>query len=186
MLQQVRVYLFLIIIGVFSWWLMKTSEPELERKDVPLHSADFFSVGYTKIEMNLQGLPKTRLVADKMTHYSDDKTTELDRPVMTFYKLGKPTWIIKSETGFRPAGGELLFLNGKVNMNRKQAPGVNPITVNTTNVRVKPNKHYAETDDWAEIITPSDWISGVGMQINFAERIHLKVLAKARSVYGKR
>lgn len=186
MTQQVRVYSFLVVFGVFSWWLLKTSEPDEERMDVPLHSADFFSVGYTKIEMDSQGLLKSRLDADKMTHFSDDETTELDKPVMTFYKTDTPTWIIRSETGLRPADGKVLFLNGKVFINREQAPGVTPIKVNTTNLRVKPDENYAETDEWGEIITPSDWISGVGMQINFIEPIHLEVLSKVRSIYAKK
>ncbi len=184
MLRQISGYLLLLLFAVFSWWLLQRSRPEEQHKAVPPHSADYFSTGYTKIEMNLQGKPGNKLVAEKMTHYGDDNTTELERPVMTFYKMDAPAWVIMSETGLRSADGRMLYLYGKVFFERFAETGAQELRVNTSNVRVKPAEKYAETDEWGEIITSSDWVSGTGMQIFFADPVHLRLLSNVRSIYA--
>lgn len=184
MQRQMTGYLLLLLFAAFTWWLVERSEPDEMRLAVPPHSADYFSTGYRKIEMNLQGKPENRLDAEKMTHYSDDDTTVLERSVMTFYKTDALAWLIKSETGLRSPDGKLLYLNGKVVIEQFEADGEQKLRVNTSNVRVKPAKKYAETDEWGEIITSSDWVSGTGMQIFFAEPVRLRLLSNVRSIYA--
>lgn len=184
MRRQITGYLLLLLFAVFSWWLVQRSRPEEQRKAVPAHSADYFSTGYRKIEMNLQGKPENKLVAEKMIHYGDDNTTDLVKPVMTFYKMAAPAWVIRSDTGLRSADGSMLYLNGKVFFERFTATGAQDLRVNTSNVRVKPREKYAETDEWGEIITSSDWVSGTGMQIFFADPVHLRLLSNVRSIYA--
>lgn len=184
MTKPVQVYGFLSMIALLSWWLVEyTKKVETTRLAVPEHSADFFSIAYSKIEMNSEGLPENELVADKMTHFSDDKTTELLKPVMTFYSADKPPWIVRSETGWMSADHKDLRLNGKVFISHKGASGKRSMKVNTSNLRVKPELNYAETDAWAELITPSDWVSGTGMKVFFKEPIFLELLSNVRSRY---
>jgi lipopolysaccharide export system protein LptC len=146
----------------------------------------YFGIGYTKIEMNEQGVPWYKLYADRMDHYSDDNSTEMDKPVLTYYSPKKPPWVIRSETGLLTDGNEQLFLNGKVFISRDRAPGVRLVKLNTTNVRVRPKENYAETDEWAELIMPPDKVSGTGAKLYFADQIHLELLSNVRGEYAAR
>ena len=177
-------YLYLLIIAVMSWWLVKlTGSDELGRLAVPAHSPDYFSMGYTKWEMSELGRPKSKLIADDMVHYSDDNITHLANPVMFFYNEETPPWIIKSETGVLSADGKDLLLTGKVYVDRAAAEGVRELKIYTFNLKVKPEISYAETDAWAELISLPSWTTGVGMKITFAEPIHLELLSNVKGNY---
>jgi lipopolysaccharide export system protein LptC len=177
-------YLYLIIIAVASWWLVKlTDSSEPGRIAVPAHSRDYFSTGYTKWEMSELGRPKSKLTAEQMTHYSDDRTTHLTNPLMYFFNDRTPPWIIKSETGILSADGNDLLLNGKVYVDRAAAVGVRELKIHTSNLRVKPATSYAETDEWSELISLPNWTTGIGMKVIFAEPIHLELLSNVKGNY---
>jgi lipopolysaccharide export system protein LptC len=186
-LQMTAKYQFFGLISVFaliSWWISQISVSEnVKASVVPLKSPDYFSVNYEKIEMDLDGKLKSKVIADKLTHYSDTDVAELDRLVMTMYKPDAPVWVIRSETGSVPAGGREVFLNGKVFIDRAKAPGFREIKIITSNLRVKPDQDYAETDEWADLIMPPDRTSGTGMEVTFSAPIHLKFLANVRGRY---
>jgi lipopolysaccharide export system protein LptC len=178
------VYLYLIIIAVMSWWLVKlTGLDELGRITVPAHSPDYFSKGYTKWEMNELGRPKNKLLADEMVHYSDDSTTHMVNPLMFFYNEQTPPWVINSETGLLSADGKDLLLNGKVYIDRAGAKGVRELKIFTSNLKVKPETSYAETDAWSELISLPSWTTGFGMKVIFAEPIHLELLSNVKGNY---
>jgi lipopolysaccharide export system protein LptC len=177
-------YLYLAIIALMSWWLMRLTDSEgLGRIVVPAHSPDYFSKGYTKWEMSELGRPKSKLVANEMTHYSDDGTTHLVNPVMAFYNEKTPPWIIQSETGVLSADGKDLLLNGQVYVDRAAAKGVRELKIYTSNLKVKPETSYAETNAWAELISLPNWTTGVGMKLVFAQPIHLELLSNVKGNY---
>jgi len=179
-----RIYLYLAVIALISWWLVKlTGVDELLHGQVPAHSPDYFSKGYTKWEMNELGTLKTQLLSDEMIHYSDDGTTHMLNPTMLFYNEKTPPWIIKSETGILSGDGKDLLLNGKVTIAREKAKGVTPLTINTSMLKVKPETSYAETNEWAELISPPNKTTGTGMKLTFAPPIHLQLLANVKGKY---
>ncbi|MCX7094319.1 MAG: LPS export ABC transporter periplasmic protein LptC [Methylobacter sp.] len=177
-------YLYLVIIAALSWGLIKlTGIDESTRTAIPAHSPDYFSKGYTKWEMSELGTPKSKLVADEMIHYSDDSTTHMAKPIMTFYNDETPPWIIQSETGILSADGKDLLLNGKVYVDRASAEGIRALKIYTFNLRVKPETSYAETNEWAELISLPNWTTGVGMKLVFAQPIHLELLSNVKGNY---
>ncbi len=177
-------YLYLLVIAFMSWCLVKlTGLDELNRIAVPPHSPDYFSKGYTKWEMSEFGRPKNKLLADGMVHYSDDGTTHLERPIMYFYNDQTPPWVIKSDTGILSADGKDLLLNGKVYVDRAAGEGVRELKIYSFNLKVKPETSYAETDEWAELISLPNWTTGIGMKLVFAQPIHLELLSHVKGNY---
>lgn len=183
-LTENKFYLYLAIIAVISWWLVRlTGLDQIGRAVVPAHSPDYFSKGYTKWEMNELGRLKSKLLADELIHYTDDGTTHLDNPLMFFYNEKTPPWVVKSETGILSADGKDLLLNGKVNVIREKAEGVRELKINTSNLKVKPETSYAETVEWAELISTENWTTGTGMKMVFADPIYLELLSNVKGKY---
>jgi lipopolysaccharide export system protein LptC len=183
-LKENRIYLYLTVIAAMSWWLVKLAGlDEIERAIIPPHSPDYFSKGYTKWEMNELGTLKSKLLSDEIIHYSDDGTTHTVNPLMFFYNEKTPPWIIKSETGILSGDGKDLLLKGKVTVSRAKAEGVSELIINTSILRVKPESSYAETDAWAELISPPNRTTGTGMKLIFAKPIHLELLANVKGKY---
>lgn len=179
-------YLCLIILAVISGWLVKlTGLDEFNRIIAPTHSPDYFSKGYTKLEMNELGRLKSKLDAEEMIHYSDDSTSHMTKPIMYFYNDKTPPWIIKSDTGVLSADGKNLMLSGKVYVDRAAAEGVRELKIFTSDLKVKPKINYAETNKWAELISMPSWTTGIGMKLVFAEPIHLELLSHVKGNYEK-
>jgi lipopolysaccharide export system protein LptC len=183
-LKENRFYLYISIIAATSWWLVKLAGlDEIERASIPPHSPDYFSKGYTKWEMNELGAVKNKLLSGEIIHYSDDGTTHTVNPLMYFYNEKTPPWIIQSETGILSSDGKDLLLTGKVTVNRAKAEGVSQLIINTSMLRVKPESSYAETDEWAELISPPNRTTGTGMKLVFTQPIHLELLANVKGIY---
>jgi lipopolysaccharide export system protein LptC len=184
-LRENKIYLYLVVIALISGWLVKLTGLDVVFYSPvpPAHSPDYFSTGYTKWEMNELGRLKNKLLADKMIHYSDDGTTHMLNPVMFFHNEKTPPWVVNSETGILSGDGKDLLLNGKVTIDRKKAEGVTPLTINTSELKVKPETSYAETDEWAELISPPNTTTGTGMKMTFAQPIHLQLLANVKGKY---
>ena len=181
---QYKVYLFLFFLVLGSWFLADFFEPE-ETGEVQIvdNSPDYFSTGYYKKEMAENGLVKNELIADKMTHYSDDKTTHLESPVMTLHNSDTPPWIIRSEAGILAADGDNLFLKGQVFISRDAMKKRKSFKINTSNLRVKLSISYAETNEWAEIIDGRNRTEGVGLESTFVDPIQLKFLSRVKGRY---
>ncbi|WP_262966924.1 LPS export ABC transporter periplasmic protein LptC [Methylobacter psychrophilus] len=183
-LRESKLYIYLVVIALISGWLVKLTDfDEIFHTQVPVHSPDYFSSNYTKWEMSDLGTLKSKVLADKMTHYSDDGTTHMVNPIMFFYNEKTPPWVINSETGILSSDGKDLLLNGKVIVNREKAEGVAQLTINTSELKVKPETSYAETDQWAELISPPNTTTGTGMKMTFAQPIHLQLLANVKGKY---
>lgn len=184
MLLNYRFYLLLGSVAVLSWWMLSYSERDDAKTTVVMeNAADFFSVDYRKTEMDEFGLPKSDLVADTMMHMSVDGSTHLKNPLMTLYNKNSSPWLMRSQSAILAENGEDLQMNGKVLIEREGGERTKPLTINTSALRVRLPDNYAETDEWAEIISPPNKTTGVGMQATFVEPIHLKLLAKVKGRY---
>ncbi|MGR8934762.1 MAG: LPS export ABC transporter periplasmic protein LptC [Gammaproteobacteria bacterium] len=184
MLRDYQAYIWLLILAVLSAWLVSLADFEERPPPAAIaHHADYFSYGYSKTEMDALGKPKSYLHAVKMTHYGDDNTTELEAPVMLFFNKDQPPWEIRSETAQLSADGKDLYMQGKAVVERAAAPGLRRVKVNSSNLRVKPEISYAETDAWAELISPPDITTGIGMKVTFSKPIHLQLLSNVKGRY---
>lgn len=125
------------------------------------------------------GKLKNKLIAEKVTHYNDD-TTHSIKPVMYFYNDKTPPWVVKSETGILSADGKDMFLNGKAVVSRAKAEKTKELIINTSNLRVKPETNDAETDEWAELLSPPNVTTGTGMKMVFVSPVHLELLANVK------
>ncbi|AEF99145.1 LPS export ABC transporter periplasmic protein LptC [Methylomonas methanica] len=181
--DKYQLYIYVAAAALLTWWLQQLYEQRAIEIQVAENSPDFFSSGYYKEEMGLDGLPKSELTAEKMLHYKADGSTHLERPVMVLHNPNAAPWVIQSDSGIMAADGDNLQLNGKAVINREASQGASALTINTSDLRVKLSTHYAETTAWADIISPPNQTSGTGMEVTFVSPIHLKLLSKVKGRY---
>ncbi len=181
--DKYQLYFYVTMLALLSWWLQHMYREREAEISVAENSPDFFSAGYYKKEMDLQGVPKSELTADKMQHFKVDGSIHLDRPRMTLFNPNAAPWLIESESGIMAADGDNLQLNGHTVISREASKDASALKVITSDLRVKLSSNYAETSAWADIIHPPNQTSGLGMQTTFAAPIHLKLLAKVKGRY---
>lgn len=186
--RQIQIYIILFVLGAGSWLIAYFVEEEENTEFIiASHSADYFSKGYKKREMDQQGILKNELVASKMTHYSDDGTTHLDNPLMTLYSSTHqetiPPWVIQSDAGILESDSDHLLLEGNVHVSRDKAKGYRLFKINTPKLQVVLSTNFAETSKQAELIDGPNTTKGVGFEMNFADPIRIKFLSNVRGRY---
>ena len=183
LLKNLQVFIYIGLAALLSWWLVQMNAERDAEINIAENSPDFFSVGYFKKEMDGDGVPKNELAAEKMQHFKADGSTHLEKPVMTLHNPGQMPWLIKADSGVMAADGDNLQLNGTAYINREASKSSSALTINTSDLRVKLASHYAQTQAWAEIISPPNKTAGVGMEATFVSPIHLKLLSKVKGRY---
>lgn len=175
----------LILLAAFSMWILKRTPERIELKRLAKteHDVDYFSVGYTKLQMDEFGLPSSQLSADYAVHYRDSAEVKLIKPVNTVFKVAAPPWRISSEEGLLADSGESLFLQGHVDIKRSASEQVQQVDIQTSNLMVEPKKAYAETAEWAEMVTERDTISGVGMKLFYESPLRIELLSKVKGLH---
>ncbi len=133
--------------------------------------------------MGDEGKPARQLIAERITHYPDDNSTELTKPKMTIYDGDRPPWRIRSERGWVSGDGEIILLQGEVHIDRSIAAGVRPIHITTRDLRAQPKDNYVESDADTHIISQSDTLDSKGIQIWFSQPVRIKLLANVRGRY---
>ncbi|MEQ1636149.1 MAG: LPS export ABC transporter periplasmic protein LptC [Methylococcales bacterium] len=182
--RHLLIYIFAGVLAIASWWWLQLSPLEQGNEAMPpAHSADYYSSGYQKREMDEFGLLKREIRAVKMLHYSDDGSVHLEYPELKFFKDKFPPWVIQAERGVLSNAGKELWLNGSVLVTRAALKGGRAISIKTSDVRVQPETSYAETVQWAELSSPPNVTTGVGLQLSFADPIRITLLNKVRGKY---
>jgi len=185
MLSRRRVVIgtLFILLAAGSALLMQETRKKESVKTKAEHSPDYYVEDFTVTDMDIEGKLKQTLSAERMLHYPDDDSTELTEPHLIIYNENTPPWKIKSETGWVSGDGQLVLLNGAVKIDRVAAPGIRPVHIVTSNLRVRPKENYAETDEKARIRSLGDVQTSVGMQAWLDKPIRLKFLSKVRGHY---
>lgn len=175
----------LTVVAVLSAWLASRA-PEEEARPVapPAHVPEYFARNLRSTTMDAQGRPARSLETPSLTRFLDDQTSELESPVLRVYQDGEPPWVIRSERAWVSPDGDTLRLLGKVKITRDAAPGIRPVEVDTTNLLVRRKDDYAETDDFATLVSQNSWASGVGVQAWLGKENRIRLLSKARGHYA--
>lgn len=110
------------------------------------------------------GKPRYRLQADYMIHFPIDDSTELESPNLLYYRNDKPPVTIRSETGWISSRGEEIYLKGKVDISQPADSKNSAFTVQTTELRVYPDKNIARTEEFFTAHKARLYVEGVGME----------------------
>ena len=187
-LRLLGVILLLASLAGLAIWLQERSNKSTETNKIKTvskkHSPDYFMGGFTITSMNEKGAPRSILVSDKMLHYPDDDSTELDKPFMTMIgEIGKP-WKIKADRGWISSNNELILLSGNVHIDRLSGPNNRPVKLFTDKLRIHPESDFAETDRPVTMISNKRRTSAIGMRAYIREG-KLQLLDDVRVSYEK-
>ena len=178
----------LISLAGLASWVQQDSEETIvstqAEKKKQRHTPDYFMEGLEITSMNEKGEPRSLLVSDKLIHYADDGSTELNTPVMTLYNdIGKP-WVVKAHRGWVSADHDLILLSGKVTIDRASGPNNRPVQLFTERLRIHPDSDFAETDQPVTMVSNKRRTSATGMRA-YVRDGQLQLLNKVRVSYEK-
>jgi lipopolysaccharide export system protein LptC len=174
--------ILLILVGGTLWLSQRSQRDETDYTALE-HRPDYYLEAVDTTLMGADGKPGKRIVAERMTHFIDDDSTELKLPRLTLYDQERPPWRVNSETGWLSGDGAVLLLQGTVKIDRSAAPGIRPFHIITRDLRVQPRDNYVETDADVFARSNEDRIDAKGMQIWLQQPMRIKLLANVRGHY---
>jgi lipopolysaccharide export system protein LptC len=184
--RSIAAYCMLSAVAAGTWWLAETLTPKETAGPRPSRGpVDYYSTNVSRTVMSPEGIAKELLFAETMTHYKNDDRTEMDKPVMTLFKEGRPPWVINSETATTLSGGAEVVMNGDVLILRETKDG-GTLEIVTRNVKYIPDRHYAETAEDVIIRAPREETHGTGMQVYFEPDLKFNLLADVRRKHEMR
>ena len=180
--------LLLLLVASVSWLLRDPAQPGETAPATATHSAerqvDYYLRGLQATTMNELGQPARTLRAAEAKYFKDNDTTELLEPWLTVHQGERPAWEVRSESGWVSADGSLVLLQGEVHIERAAAPGIDPMQIETRDLRVQPREDYAETDEQVRVRSNQNWLDATGMQAWLREPSRIKFLADVKGFYA--
>ena len=166
----------LIVIAALSAWLLnRLTESESKQGGRSATAPDYYLENFKTTVMREDGTPRNTLNALYMAHYPDSDTSELLKPSMKLYRHKNQPYFVSADKGWLTSDNEVVLLKGAVEMIEYDESGNPTLQINTNSARVLPNQNYAETDDFAKIVSHRVTITGKGMKAFFNDG-RLKVL----------
>lgn len=173
----------LLFLAAASWWALTIVDPE--RRPIfttSVEGPDHFMEDFTSVTLNEAGVPVHQLKAVRLTHYPNDRHSELEDPVMTFYKDDNSHWIASAKEGRILDDGEEVFLQGDVFI-RQPGKKDSVITINTRDLHILPNEDFAETPNSVVMQQNDNTVTAIGMQAHFGHGV-VDFLSEVRGWYG--
>ncbi len=158
----------LLITLSLSWWLVNASFTQNHTNaasNSPTTPDGFMTeANYTHFDQN--GDVQSQLYSPKVTHFSENDTSFLEKPALVMHTLDHQTWLISAENGSSTHGTKEILLKDNVKVQRTKVLQNTTSTLTTELLRAYPDTNLAETDQPVTIIQPGSIVKSVGMTAN--------------------
>jgi lipopolysaccharide export system protein LptC len=151
---------------VTLWLEHMVNAPGGGQPDRSLHNPDFIVERFTATSLDKAGRPESKLIANRMVHYSDDETTELEEPRLLQLPDEGPPVHITAERGTVTKDGTEVRLYGNVVVIREADGSQSELRMETTYLQVFPKEETALTPEAVVITQGRSRLAGVGMEFN--------------------
>jgi len=163
-LKWLGVMLVLAALAVATFWLLRETELQGMQNEQPkTHVPDYYFLDATVTSLDIKGQPQSELVSPRIIHHPDDDSVEAFQPKMRYFiKDGLP-WYARADHGLQPSGGNLVYLDGHVEMTHPDQNGGPPLVIDTEHLKVDLTTNIASTDDPVTMVKGTSRTDGIGM-----------------------
>jgi lipopolysaccharide export system protein LptC len=180
---QVFPTLLMLGLAAATFYLERLVQlPASEAKGAPAHTPDFIVERFTVQRMNADGHVQSTLTAERMVHFGDDESTELERPRVVQNNPDQPPIQIDADRGTVTKDGEQVTLRDNVVLVRAGTGDRPPARMETSYLEVLPKDEIARTDAPVVIIEGEARLEGVGMEVRAKSR-DFDLHSRVRGVY---
>lgn len=174
---------FLALFAALTLWLDRVVQPAEPKLDGSTrHEPDYVVENFSSATLDLTGQPHYTLAAVKMTHYPDDKTTQLERPHFMRFAPKTPPYHIYAQRGLVTEDGKDAYLFDHVRVLREASGDASELTLDTTFLHVIPDQDLALSDKPVVINDAHTHITAVGLKLDKKNHL-LKLLSHVKARY---
>jgi lipopolysaccharide export system protein LptC len=170
----------LAAVGAAAWLLLgPVEQPEPRAVERP-RQPDYVVRDFTAVETNAAGSPDRRLSARELRQFVAEDLTELERPHLLLYQDQGPPWSVEALHGLLLDGGDEVRLRDQVRVTRAAFADASAVRLETAEISLWPERHYAEGDRPVRIESGADWATGSGIQLWYEEPMRATLEGRAR------
>ena len=173
--------LLALLAGMTYWLDQVVQGPGSSPNALLRHDPDYIVDKMLATRMDIDGRIKNTLRSEKLVHFPDDDTTELESPRFISYAKSAPV-TITSKTGLVSSNGENVYFRDDVRVVRAPYDEKSELVVNTDYLHVLPDDNIAKTERAVTITDANMVISAVGMEMSSETRV-LKLNAQVKGIY---
>ena len=175
--------LLLAALLSLAWWVRQlTTPPEVDRQ-VREESPNAIAEQLRVHSYDLEGRLEQTLFSPHMEHFGSTSTTEFSEPVLWQFNPDGPPWRVHGERALAKDEEALIFLPGKVVIDRDPAPGYPAYNILTRDLSVETDTSRTTTDAPIRIESGRQWITAVGMEGWLRSPIKLNLLDQVKGYY---
>ncbi|MEA1050197.1 LPS export ABC transporter periplasmic protein LptC [Lamprobacter modestohalophilus] len=180
--RELSLAALLIATGLAAWWWLSARDTDKALAPSAERRPDYVVEGLRAMTLGVTGEPERRLSAQRLRHYPDDGSSELDDPVLVVYSDDGPPLHARSALAWINARGDEILLEREVRLQRGATAQSAPVELRTSELLVLPEVDYAETADFVEIERAEDWITATeGMRAWLGETTRIQLFGRARA-----
>lgn len=168
-----------------AWYLHGLQREDSAGRVEGAHRPDFYMESFSSLTTDARGMPRRRLSGKRLDHYPDTDTHEITEPHLELYEGDREPWHVASERGWVSPDHDVILLQGRVYVWHEDPLGRRVMDIVTRDVRVLPDREYAETEEPALIRTPDTETRGVGMRAWLGEN-RVELLSHVRTVVNEK
>lgn len=173
----------LLLFGGSTWWVYRFEESgEDARQSAVEIPADYLMHGVTTLKFDVTGRKREQLQAAALRHYPGGEI-ELDAPELVLFAEEYPLWHLHSEYGRISPHGDVLWFLGKARFQRHTLDGATDLEILSRDVRVEPQRGYAETDAPATLLSAHGELHGTGLRA-WAQERRFELLSQVQGRYA--
>ncbi len=177
---------FAAILAFISYWVQVSVENESEKRGNKLsNSPDYFLTNFKTTQTESNGSIHFILSANEMTHYPQDDTTRLKKPLFIRYQNNVPSSQIEGGIGLVSSDGEEVQIIDNVKVARLETETKPKMELFTDQLTILPNKDKAFTKRPVRITQdPKTVVNAIGMNYDKKNGI-MTLLGKVRVHYER-
>jgi lipopolysaccharide export system protein LptC len=175
---------FAAILAFVSYWVQISVENE-KRENKLSNSPDYFLTNFKTTQTESDGSIRFILSANEMTHFGQDDTTRLKKPLFIIYKNNLPSSKIEGGVGIVSSDGEEVKIIDNVKVVRIGTETKPKMELFTDQLTILPNKDQTFTKRPIRITQdPKIVVNAVGMRYDKKNGV-MTFLEKVRVHYEK-
>lgn len=183
MIERFQYWLPLAVLGflaLLTFWLDQTIQVSSQQNGINLKEPDSIVENFMAVSTDPAGVPRYRLVAARLKHYSDDKATLLDAPALTQLHAKQGELKVTATQAVVSPGGEQVEFVGGVTLSRAPVSGQGGMTMRTERLEVLPDKGLVSTRAPVVIEQPGMKVTAGGLNLSVNSRV-LKLTGRVKA-----
>jgi len=172
----------LAMLALFTFWIDQSVKEAGIRNGANLDEPDSIVESFLAVSTDVAGVPRYRLTARKLSHYSGNKLTVLDTPTLTHFHEKQGEMQISSNSASVTPDGEKVMFTGEVNIQRPAAGGKEGMSMQTSYLEIQTEKNEAFTSQPVVIRQPGLQITASGLHL-YADTRVLKLKGRVKAQY---